>query len=229
MKKVLFTATKEEPYAEFNTDLNEYVIDLTNHGYALAPNGLNLGNVKPKRKYIELEGANGRIDVTNALTDDIKYDNREPSITFRNIEMNSFEHVTNERVMNRIFNGSNRKLIIDDWYMEGAFMLESSISMPFGKYEIIGDVYPYCMNLSESSVTFEVTDTLETSIEYDDSMIVCPVINVSAEMEMTLYGAVYSLKQGDNIVPDLILSNGSNALSLTGTGTAVFTWRGGNL
>ena len=113
--------------------------------------------------------------------------------------------------------------------MEGRFSLESSYSYPVRSYSIIGDCNPYRYNSDESVQTFEVTDNLECSIDYADTMPVCPTINVSADMELTLYGSVYSLKKGDNIVPDLILRTGETSFKLTGSGTAVFTWRGGNL
>ena len=64
MMKIFFSGRDEDNFIEENTTLNDKVIDLTKHGFYLAVDGLDLGNLTPKTKYIEIEGANGKIDVS---------------------------------------------------------------------------------------------------------------------------------------------------------------------
>ena len=226
-KSIYFSSGQKEPFAFLLDD--QYVFDLLDIGYTLSPEGIDLGDVKPKTSYVDIEGADGRIDVTNALTEDVKFDNREVRVPIQSVAYSSTDNLSDRFILDQLFSGKERKMYVDDWYMEGRFALESSYSYPVRSYTIIGDCKPYRYNADESSKTFEVADTLECSIDYADTMPVCPTINVSSDMELTLYGSVYSLKKGDNIVPDLILRNGVTEFKLTGSGTAVVTWRGGNL
>lgn len=225
---IIFSANQNEEFSSFYTDFG-YGIDLSEHGYELAKNGMIISQATPKLSYVEIEGADGKIDVTKALTEDIKYNNRDVSIKFVKWETSSMEHLENENIVNSIFDGSQRKLIVGDWYLEGSFTVNSSLSAPLGYYEIIGDCKPYRMNLKESSKTFTVSGTSESFINYADRLIVCPMVNVSADMELTLRGAVYALQKGDNMIPDLLLKKGTNTFTLSGNGIATFTWRGGNL
>ena len=73
-KSIYFSAGQKEPFAFLLDD--QYVFDLLDIGYTLAPEGIDLGDVKPKTSYVDIEGADGRIDVTNALTEDVKFGNR---------------------------------------------------------------------------------------------------------------------------------------------------------
>lgn len=232
MARVYFSSNKNHPLSESHYKFG-YVIDLLNLGYTIDHSGIDLGNIEAKTSYIDIEGADGQIDVTNALTDDVHYKNRHIRVHVQSVSMYSTDRLPDRFALDQIFSGKYMKMFVEDfdadWYMEGRFSLESSFSVPIRKYTIIGDCKPYRYNVDESEETFTVTDTLECAIDYADSMPVCPTINVSSDMELTLNGAVYSLKQGDNIVPDMILRNGTNTFSLTGTGTSKFTWRGGNL
>lgn len=227
MTKVYFSASAGETFAVETPE--GHIIDPVDVGYTVSTEGIDLGNVAAKTAYIDIEGADGRIDVTNALTDDVHYNNREVTVPLQSIAMHSTDRLVDRFALDQLFSGKVRKMFIDDWYLEGRFSIESSFSVPVRKYTIKGDCKPYRFNAEQTVVEYIVTNTLECAIDYDDRMPVCPVINVSADMQMTLYGSVYSLKKGDNIVPDLILRYGTNTFSLSGAGMAVFTWRGGNL
>ena len=232
MAKVYFSCEKNNPLAEEHYRFGT-VVDLLKHGYTIDSSGIDLGNVEAKTSYIDIEGADGKIDVTNALTDDVHYNNRNVQIPIQSVAMHSTDRLADRFALDQLFSGKNMKMFVEDfdedWYMDGRFSLESSYSVPVRSYTIKGDCKPYRFNFDESSETFTVTDTLQCAIDYADSMPVCPTINVSSDMELTLNGTVYSLKQGYNIVPDLILRTGTTSFSLKGSGTYTFTWRGGNL
>lgn len=225
---IYFSCEQNETYSELNSYLG-YVIDLKKHGFFLSPNGLDIGVAEPKTSYIEIEGADGKIDVTQALTDEIKYNNRDVNVSFKAIENNSFEHLQNKIKIDSLFNGTNRKMYIDDWYLDGRFTCSDSLEKPEGTFEINGDCLPYRMNNYIDTKQYTVSSTLNCTIEYTDGMNVCPDINVSANMSIVIDGNEYSLVAGDNIVPDFILKKGSNSFTLNGSGTVTITWRGGNL
>lgn len=226
---MFFSANRNENLSEYNLYYSDYVIDLRKHGFFLTANSVQIGAPEPKTTYIEIEGANGVIDVSQALTDDIKYNPRPVSIGFTSREKNWIKNVEIQNLMNSIFNGTKRKLYIDDWYLEGRFINEQSIDDGFGKYTISADCYPYRMNAYIDTKKYTVSSTLDCTIDYKDSMNVCPNINVSDNMSIVIGGNEYNLVSGDNIVPDFILKKGTNTFTLNGSGTVTITWRGGNL
>ena len=226
---MFFSANKNENLSEYNLYYSDYVIDLRKHGFYLTANSVQIGVPEPKTTYIEIEGANGVIDVSQALTDDIKYNPRPVSIGFTSREKNWIKNVEVQNLMNSIFNGTKRKMYIDNWYIEGRFINEQSIDDGFGKYTISADCYPYRMNTYIDTKRYTVSSTLECTIDYKDSMNVCPNINVSSNMSIVIGGNEYNLVSGDNIVPDFILKKGTNTFTLNGSGTVTITWRGGNL
>ena len=73
---MFFSANKNENLSEYNLYYSDYVIDLRKHGFYLTANSVQIGSPEPKTTYIENEGANGAIDVSQALTDDKKYNGR---------------------------------------------------------------------------------------------------------------------------------------------------------
>ena len=75
MARVYFSSNKNHPLSESHYKFG-YVIDLLNLGYTIDHSGIDLGNIEAKTSYIDIEGADGQIDVTNALTDDVHYKNR---------------------------------------------------------------------------------------------------------------------------------------------------------
>ena len=226
---MFFSANRNENLSEYNLYYSDYVIDLRKHGFYLTANSVQIGAPEPKTTYIEIEGANGVIDVSQALTDDIKYNPRPVSIGFTSREKNWIKNVEIQNLMNSIFNGTKRKLYIDDWYLEGRFINEQSIDDGFGKYTISAECYPYRMNSYVNTKQYTVSTSLDCTIDYTDSMNVCPNINVSANMSIVIGGNEYNLVSGDNIVPDFILKKGSNTFTLNGSGIVTITWRGGNL
>lgn len=226
---MFFSANRDENLSEYNLYYSDYVIDLRKHGFFLTANSVQIGAPEPKTTYIEIEGANGVIDVSQALTDNIKYNPRTVSVGFTSREKNWIKNVEIQNLMNSIFNGTKRKLYIDDWYIEGRFINEQSIDDGFGKYTISADCYPYRMNTHIDTKQYTVSSTLDCTIDYKDIMNVCPNINVSANMSIVIGGNEYNLVSGDNIVPDFILKKGTNTFTLNGSGTVTITWRGGNL
>lgn len=226
---IYFSAEQNENLSEYNSSYDDYVIDLRKHGFFLTLNSVKIGSPKPKTKYIEIEGSNGVIDVSQSLTNFIKYQNRNASVGFTSREKTWVKNVEMQNLINSIFNGTKRKMYIDDWYLEGRFINEQSIENGFGKYTISGDCYPYRINTYIDSKQYEVKETIDCFIVYEDTMEVCPNINVSESMSIAFNGKTYNLEEGDNIVPDFILIKGTNTFILSGNGIAIITWRGGNL
>ena len=113
-KSIYFSADQKDPFAFLIDD--KYVFDLLDIGYTLAPEGIDLGDVKPKTSYVDIEGADGKIDVTNALTDDVKYDNREVRVPIQSVAYSSTDNLSDRFILDRLFSGKERKMYVDDWY-----------------------------------------------------------------------------------------------------------------
>ena len=57
----------------------------------------------------------------------------------------------------------------------------------------------------------------------------CPMITVSKDMTVTFEGNTYNLKTGTNKIYEILISEGENTLTFTGTGTVSIDYTGGSL
>lgn len=190
-----------------------------------------IGVPSPKIMKIELEEYDGSIDVTNALTDVVFFNNRELQFEFSCFYDNQWYNSKASLILNAL-NGKKVKITLDDdkeYYYEGRVYLDMNSDRRISSIVVTCDCEPYKYDVKETTKTFNVTTSQVCNIEYTGTKRVCPVINVSASMQLVIGSAYYQLKQGDNIVPDFVLKNGSNSFEFKGTGTAKVTYRGGLL
>ena len=87
---------------------------------------------------------------------------------------------------------------------------------------------PYRVEKEAVQRTVTVNNSASVTLKGSD-MPVVPVIAVSAGMSVTFDGTAHSLSAGDNVIDDILLLNGDNVLTFSGSGTAVITYRRGKL
>lgn len=148
--------------------------------------------------------------------------------------------------------GRAYKCILDDdpdWFYEGRFSLSdwrteqvySSITInyvlkPYKKnihiftnddwewdpFNFETDSVPSYQNLS-------VNGTLDVTIVGDGSLAIPTIIASAAGMSVSFGGQTYTLEQGTNRISGIVLQQGSNVLSFSGTGTIDIENTGGRL
>lgn len=203
----------------------------------------------PKTKYIDIPGRDGSVDLSEILTGEVQYEDREIKMEFvipgrnsgwRQIYSDAEDFLQGERVL----------LILDDdlsFYYDGRFKVDgwhfkdgdtvitiSGRVEPY-KYERYSSVEDWLWD-DFSFVDGIIRDYREIAVngEYTlhipgRKLKVVPVFETVGELEVTYKGITYNLPVGRSRAAGIRLSEGDNALKFTGTGTVTVDYRGGRL
>lgn len=198
---------------------------------AIIQNSDIVGSPEPNTNYLEVPGGNGHIDLTETLTGDITYSTRQLKF---NLALKTSPAVWPD-VISRIFNklhGKAVQVILDEeptHYFYGRVNIDGvSRSQISGQLTIMVECDPYRYELEETVETFSVDGTKEVSIE-NDRMWVTPDIWASRDCTIAFAGRTYSIAQGKQKRMDIVLKDGMNQLTVTGTVMIDFTFRKGCL
>lgn len=217
--------------------------------FGLILSSKSIGFPEPKMKTIEVPGADGVIDLTEVLTNDVKYNNRKLSFTFTVIHPMALWAARLSEVSNYVH---GRKLhILLDWdrsdYYEGrckvnqfksskrlgTIVIEADCD-PY-KYEKYSSLEPWVWDVFhfETGVIREyrnlrVSGSLTLNIPGCRKM-VAPVFHCSAQLTVEYQGRVYSLPAGKSRVTEISFGEGEHLLTFIGNGIVSVDYRGGSL
>lgn len=191
----------------------------------------------------------GSIDLTEAITDDVKYNDREISLTFSVIDARSTWNAKISAIQNYI-HGKRLQIIFDDdvafYYVGRIAVNEWTSDKNIGKLVVTCTVEPFKYDIASSAVDWEwdIFDFEQGIINEMGELIVdgsititliCrrkrmfPVFTASAAMKVAYDGETYNLLQGEQKVYDIFLHEGENELTFTGNGTVAIDYIGGSL
>lgn len=203
-----------------------------------------------KTNLIEIPGGDGALDLTNVLAGRPLYKNRTGSIEF--YADNDFQDwaVLYSEIMVYLHGQKMRAVLEDDpnYYYEGRFAVNawksnkdrSSITIDYDvnpyKKDILGtdeewiwDTFNFETGIIRYYKDLPVSGSLEVTVIVD-MMPVSPTITTSAAgMTVTYSGETYELSKGVNHIPEIVLFQGLNVLTFTGSGTVTVGQIGGRL
>lgn len=205
---------------------------------------------KPKTNNIEIPGADGVIDLTEALTGDVKYNNRKLTFEFA-IRREFSKHLAIQSKISNYLQGKKLKIIMDDdksfYYVGRCTINKFESNNTIGKLIIEVDAEPYKYDIQSSledwiwdTFSFEDgiinTKTDNISVLGEEEVIifgrrkrVSPEITTNGDMEVEFNGNVYKLSAGKNKILDIQIQEGENILKFIGTGSVTIDYRGGSL
>lgn len=210
-----------------------------------------------KTNYVDVPGADGHIDISEALSGEVLYKNRSGSTTF--YVMNGYkpwEHLYSE-IMNYLHGQRMHVYLEDDpyYYYEGRFSVNSWKSDK-SRSEIVIDynLSPYKINKFSSAEPWlwDPFDFLEGVVrEYDGLVVngtkellvvggrktVIPsfIVTLSDSTKPVTLSwpksteAVYSLYNGTTVLPDIKIKDETVLLTFRGNGVVSVDYRGGSL
>lgn len=206
-----------------------------------------------KTNYVDVPGANGKLDLTDSLNGHAVYDNRTGSIEF--IVLNGYGEWQNRysEICNYL-HGKTMKAILEDdpaWYYEGRFSVNQWASeKDWSRITIDYDVHPYKKEMVDSveewkwdpfdleegivrefnGITVEGGKTIEVTGSYET---ISPLITVNSTdgngMDIIYDGITYHLYDGANKNPNMILAKTARPMIIQGNGTVTILYRGGSL
>lgn len=212
-----------------------------------------IGSPEPKTSFIDIPGADGKIDATDMLTGEVAYSTRELSFTFVYLGKKDRWNKLYSQILDAI-HGKRLKIILDqepDCYYIGRINVnEWKSDIKHALISIEAEVDPYKYELC-SSLDDWIWDTFnfETGIirEYRDLQVdgekvltipgtkrpVIPVFEVITEdkngMDVIFNEITYHLPEGASRVLNIRIKEGQNILTLIGNGKVTVEYRGGGL
>ena len=171
-----------------------------------------------KRSKVSVPGRDGSLDMSYALSSDMKFENRELSIEFVMKDYGKDWVTDFSEIYNRIHGKRFRIVIGNDpeYYWEGFCEIDKAEdSVNKGTLKVICDVYPY----KHRDMLIEVTSTSSGVSAYCPCgrETVCPVVTTSGNITITpAGGSAVHFDAGTRQSRDLLLREGVNILTITG-------------
>lgn len=208
----------------------------------------DIGLPDPKTETVDIAGADGVIDLTEVLTDDIKYKQRKLQFTFTVMDsMNEWSAILSE--ISNYVHGKRLRILLDwdkNYYYEGRCKVNQfKTNKRLATIVIDAEVDPYKLEVNSSSTpwiwdTFSFIDgiiylnTVNVSGSITVNLlnrrkIVSPTFTVTSAMKVNFNGKTYDLPKGTTTVLEIRLQEGDNYVTFTGTGTVTIDYKGGSL
>lgn len=183
----------------------------------------------PKIKTVDVPGADGALDLSTVLTGHIQYNRRTITMEFAILGDRAEWPEIHSNIMDAL-HGREMDIILDDdpeYCYTGRLIVSGYDPQKVTSgVAITADVEPYKTRIETTTKSFSVDGILTATIRGSRKPVV-PTITASSSMQMTFCGTSYSLAAGENVLPGVILLEGSNAFTFTGIGSVSFAYREG--
>lgn len=214
LKDVIFNNGEKSAYHDWNIVLTKTEIPLP----------------KAKTSTVDIVGADGVLDLSEALTGEVKFQNRTIKLTFELMNDENYEVVIDE--ISNYIHGKNLIFTItheENYFYSGFATINSwECSKRKGKIVITIDADPYKYEVNETIISTTVNGTKRLNLENTRKSI-CPVVIATGNINMNFKGIDFEIEEGSWQFLEFILCEGENRVVLTGNGTIKFVYRRGSL
>lgn len=209
-----------------------FILDKFNTWYdwRLTLTGKSIPDPEPKTNYISIEGAHGSLDMTEALTGEVTYNDRTVTASFRTSEGTHEERMRLLREIKAALHGRKVKIIEPDdpmHYFFGRVKIKDptadQVHLAF-TMEATCEPWRYAVNETERAVRLNF-DGVTMILRNEGAKTLCPAIKIDGTVSITANGVTTELTEGTYKITDIRLAPGVNAVDLTGAGTVVFIYR----
>lgn len=208
----------------------------------------NIGFPEPKLEEVDVIGADGVIDLSEVLNDDIKYKTRKLQFTFTVLKGNKYWASTVADVANYL-HGKKLRIQMDfdpAYYYTGRCKINSfKTSKRLCTITIDAECEPYRLDINGNGEkwlwdtfsfqngfirvnTVTVNGSLQVNLQ-NQRKIVSPTFTCSTAMTVTFDGVTYNLPKGKTQVFGIRLQYGTNYVTFKGNGTVKIEYQGGAL
>ena len=202
---------------------------------------LRIASPEPRLTYIEIPGADGALDLSDALTGGVSYQMRE--ITFSLFAAHDIIAGTRTPATEAHFSEIRRRMYLDlhgkkvklwtpddpDHYYLGRIRLGEKAGYNSGMLEVSMEAQPW--HYKNSVTTKRVSVNASDILFQNEQMPTQPTFTVATGGARIVYkGRTYNLLAGDNIFPAVILTAGENRISFASVSDPItITWQEASL
>lgn len=204
------------------------------HDLNLVLSGCDIPPATPKTNYVDIPGADGSVDLTEAHGE-VRFNDRDCKITFtmKPDDVMTWEEKKTE--ISNLLNGKKAKITLDkdaDFFYTGRCTVNSYLSSKkLRQIVVTARVSPYKLKHDETVLTYQLSDTPQTIIIQNSRKTVSPYIETSDRGTKVIFGdrTFGLIVAGTHRVLDILLVEGENQLTIFGKGTITFRFREGVL
>lgn len=184
---------------------------------------------KTKTVKIDIEGADGAIDLTDFFGEP-KYEDCTHKFQFSSIVPQS-EFLTQFSTIKNAIHGKKLGIILDDdpgfFYVGRCYVSSFTNEKNIGKISVECECEPWKYKAAKTVVT-QAVDGEDTIVLTNLRKRVVPEVLIEADSALHIVYETYNiwdLGSGSYTLPELELKAGENVVSVTGTGTITFTYQ----
>ena len=185
----------------------------------------------PKTMSVEIKGADGEIDLSEVLTNDIKFKNRIIKLTFEVMDDTQYYSITSE--MAKYLHGKKMTVRLsndEDYYYTGRAVINSwECVKRKGTIVVSVDADPYKYDVIERIFNVTLNNETKTIVLINGRKHICPILDVTGSVNLVWQDKTYTLSEGKQQLLGFVLKEGNNKVSFTGTGKVKITYRRGEL
>ena len=188
---------------------------------------------KPKTTYVDIPGGDGSLDLTEAHGE-VKYNDRDCKFTFTVSPAESSTWEEKKTEVSNALNGKNCKITLDkdsEYYYLGRCTVDDYLSdKKINQIVVSAKVKPYKFKQAETSVSFSLSQTQKTVTVTNGRKVVSPIIVCTNDNTTVIFGSITkTLSAGTHKVLDIRFTEGTNTLTVSGSGTITFKFQEGDL
>ena len=184
-----------------------------------------------KTSTVNIKGSDGVLDLSEVLTGDIVYNNRTIKLTFEMMDDTDYYNLISE--ISNYLHGKRITVNLtndEDYYYVGRASISNwECVKRQGKIVIDVDCDPYKYAVTETTMIVNVANQTKTITLLNSRKRVCPNLNVTGTITLTIDDAEYELSEGQHQLVNFRLIEGNNTIKVSGNGTVVISYRQGAL
>lgn len=204
------------------------------HDLNLILSAVSIPPATPKTDFIDVPGADGTLDLTEALGD-VRYNDRDPArFVFTMNPADDLSDYAFECKKTEVSNALNgklfKKITLDkdpDYYYTGRCTVSEYLSdKRIRQIVVTARLQPYKRKQNKTVATYALTTEEQTVVLTNGKKSVVPEITCTYDNTKVVLGTKeYTLSAGTNKILDICLIEGHNILKMSGTGTITFTYQ----
>ena len=206
------------------------------HDLDILLSAVEVSPAKPKTTYIDIPGADGFLDFTEA-NGEIKYLDRSLKFTFSMNPMHDLSESAWVDKMTEIGNrlsGKRCKITLDkdpDYFWEGRLTVDQFKSNKrVRQFVVSAKVMPYKLKQNLTVASFDLEPGSQTYILKNARRSVCPeIVTEGSITDITFAGEDFNFGKGTHKSLDIRFLEGDNELIMSGNGKVTFTYQEADL
>jgi phage-related protein len=189
---------------------------------------------EPKTNYIQLEGRHGSLDLSEALTGGVVYNDRTVSARFWTSEGTAAERVQVLREIITALHGKKVQIIEPDdpdhYFLGRVTVKPEAHDQVHDELTLTAICEPWRYAMEETRRRVDLGEKpVSVILENHGDKTIIPEIEVKGSVVLDFFGAIVELSDGSYKIPEIRLPHGAAYVTLTGSGSVTFIYREANL